>query len=445
MDGDGRILYVPLENRVRELDARLLLSLVAASANLQVVMGPKALLARNMPHLPHGIYAVKTLNKIDAEDMRFAIKYGHSPIAWDEEGPGQIVPEVYLKSIDDVAVQRTGRIYAWGEHQAAALSRKYPDAKGKIRALGNPRWDLLRPEFRAFFSPEADAIRAKFGRIILINTNFSSCNSMLTESQITSVADETGAFDRNDDADQRMLRNIIEFERQNFDDYMSLLPGLSAAFPQHTIIVRPHPTENHQRWKDFVVPFPNIQAVYEGTVIPWLLAADAVIQNSCTTGVEALTLGRVVVSYCKSSSPFHDLHLANAVCPRIHDETTLIDQLRRFISDPTTFSERYAVGRRTLAMHISRLDGETSSAAIVKSAIFYANKLEKQGAHFDRTFRMAQEFKPPHTNVYTRLKLPPISFDDLLAKASRFAKLRPNFAPAIKIAELYESCFYFGR
>ncbi|MGE4064678.1 MAG: surface carbohydrate biosynthesis protein [Rhodospirillaceae bacterium] len=446
MDGARRIIYVPLENRVREFDARLLLALRAASANFQVLLGPKWMHSLNAEGYPRGIFITKTLNKIDAADLRRAGGAGHALVAWDEEGPGQIVPEIYLKGIDDEAMGLVGRIYAWGGHQARALGRKYPAAKANIQTLGNPRWDLLRPEYRGYFAPEAAAIRARFGRFILINTNFSSYNAWHPDGakEIATLADETGAFKKDDEADQQVLSDIIEFEKQTFHHYAEMLPALSAAFPDHSIVVRPHPTENHERWHALTAPYPNVKTVYEGTVIPWLLAAEAVIQNSCTTGVEALTLGRPVISYCKTDSPLQEWHLANQVCYRVHDEASLIESLKKFIANPPMFGEANAAGRRTLAKHISCLAGETSTEAIVKSLISYANKYEKQATKLARTMTMAEGFKPYPVNKYRRLKLPIISAADVQERVIRITKLHPDIA-TVTISHIAESAFYFRR
>ncbi len=446
MDGGGRILYVPMENRVREFDARLLLALRAATANFQVLLGPKWMHAENAGVYPRGIFILKTLNRLDAVVMRLALKHGHVPVAWDEEGPGQIVPEIYLKGIDDEAAKLAGRIYAWGEHQATALARKYPHAKANIQAVGNPRWDLLRKEYRSYFAPEAEALRARYGRFILINTNFSSYNTWLRKGveEIRDIANEVGAFKKEDESDVSTLSEIIDFERQTFHHYAAMLPALSAAFPELRIIVRPHPTENHDRWRELAASYPNVEAVYEATVIPWLLAAEAVIQNSCTTGVEALTLGRPVLSYCRTDSPLQEWHLANQVCLRVETPEEMIGQVRKFIADPSSFAEANANGLRTLARHISRLDGETSTAAIVKSLAFYANKCEKQGAVFARKLALPQGLLPYKITKYQRHKLPPIPAQDVQDRVIRLSKLHPEIG-SITITHIADSAFYFRR
>lgn len=445
IDGDFRFLYLPVETKAREYDAKLLLTLVALRANFQVVFGPKWLLLTNLGRLPRGFFGFKTLNRMDASLMPAAIQRGHAVIGWDEEGPGQIVPEIYLKSINAEAVRHTQRIFAWGDHQAKALKGRFPDAASKIEVAGNPRWDILRPEHRGYFDAEAQALRAKYGRFILINTNFSTYNACFEEGvgAISKIAAATGTFKQDDAGDQDMLSRIHTFEQGTFESYAAVLPVLSRTFPGHTIIVRPHPTEQHDRWREICAPLPNVRAVYEGFVIPWIIAAEAVVQNSCTTGVEALTLGKPVVSYCKYDTPALEWHLANQVCPRVHDEAALVEFLSRFTADPSGFSAFNAGRRSVLSHHIAKLSGETSSAAIVKSLLFLANKCEKTGMQFDRAYPFGKVLEGYHKTDYMELKFPEVSSDALHQRVTRLSQSIP--LPACEVTQIANSCFLFRR
>ena len=72
------------------------------------------------------------------------------------------------------------RFFAWGNYHAEDV-RRATDLSDhrKILPGGSPRLDLLRPEFREFYRCEADKIRAKHGRIVLVNTNFHRFNHFL--------------------------------------------------------------------------------------------------------------------------------------------------------------------------------------------------------------------------------------------------------------------------
>ena len=442
--GDSRIIYLPVETRAREWDAKLLFALQATAANFQVVLGPKWMLTGSRDRFPRGLYGFKTLNKLDANGMRHAGALGHTVFAWDEEGPGQIRPDVYLKSIDGAAMEQAARIFTWGEHQAEMLARRFPEAAAKIETAGNPRWDILRPEYRNFFAADARALRAAHGPFILINTNFSTYNSWLPGG-VESLADigaQTGAFDPASEADKNMLKDIHDFEKGVFESYKAMLPALSRAFPERKIIVRPHPTEKQGVWSDMVAGFPNVAAVHQGGVIPWLLAADAVVQNSCTTGVEALTLGKPVVSYCAFETPLTEWHLTSHVTPRVTDENTLVDHLRRVIAEPARLAIVNEPGLRTLNPHIAQLSGATSAAVILKALHFLCMRLEKKGAVFGRKFEMAGGWRAPPINSYLRMKMPEVSADDLVQQVVRLTENHPQLG-RVKVTHLADSTFHF--
>lgn len=446
IDGDSRLLYVPVETRAREWDAKLLFSLAAAAANFQVVVGPKWLLNANTDLLPRGLFGCKTLNRIDASAMKAAAAAGHTIYAWDDEGPGQILPEVYLKNIDPAAIDYADRIFAWGEHQAKMLSRRFPHTASKIEVGGNPRWDILRPEHRGFFAAEAEALRAAHGRFILVNTNFGTFNSWWSEGleAITMVAAETGAFERTNEDDRRMLADVHDFEKGVFLSYDSMLAAVSAAFPDRTIVLRPHPTEKAEAWEKITASLPNVKTLREGAVIPWIMAAEAVVQNSCTTGIEALTLGVPVVSYCKHQTPLVEWHLASHVTPRASDEAALVNHLKQFLSDSSRFKSVNAQGIQILGRHIAKLDGETSAATILKALHFLARRREKHKVAFDRVFSLPKGLRPPPKTGYLDMKFPPVSGAELAQTISRLTRSHPRL-DRVSIMQIAESTFHMKQ
>ena len=56
------ILLIPVENQVRELDAKLLLACVAAERGLTSILGPKREVEFRIASLPRGIFLSKSFN-----------------------------------------------------------------------------------------------------------------------------------------------------------------------------------------------------------------------------------------------------------------------------------------------------------------------------------------------------------------------------------------------
>ena len=304
-------LYLPVEVAARELDGKLLLAAVAVGAGYEVVLGQKWLMQRNFGRMPPGIVLFKTLTAVDAKAMAAAHAAGHRIAAIDEEVPGLIARNEGLRWVAPPAVAASDLVFAVGEEHLEALLGKLPEQRAKYAAVGNPRWDLLRPEFAKSHAPEAARLRGEHGRFILINTNLGFTNSGKgTTDQMVRKLERGGKFDRRKPADAAFLEGHLRLERASLAGIKDLLPKLAAAFPQHKIIVRPHPGENAAPWKAIVGDVPRAEMVRQGSAVPWIMAAELLIHTYCTTGVEAFALGRPAICFRPADSPVLDNYLS---------------------------------------------------------------------------------------------------------------------------------------
>src|SRR3954467_1640279 len=174
----GRIVYLPIEITVRELDAKLLLAIEAVSRGCEVVLGQKWLIEANVPYMPPGLIMSKTLTKRDGLTSKLAKQHGYVTAAIDEEMPGLVASREKLRWVDPDTVAATDLLMCVGEDHRAAMIERFPETASRCRVVGNPRWDLLRPEIRNYYRPLAEALRRQHGRFILVNTNSGIVNSV---------------------------------------------------------------------------------------------------------------------------------------------------------------------------------------------------------------------------------------------------------------------------
>jgi len=327
---DGRtvtnpFLYLPVEVAARELDAKLLIAAFAVGAGYEAIIGQKWLMQRNFGRMPPGIVLFKTLTAIDAQAMQAAHAAGHRIASIDEEIPGLVARNEGLRWVAPAAVAACDIVFAVGDEHLEAMLWKHPEQRDKYAVVGNPRWDLLRPEFAQSHGPEVARIRAEYGRFILINTNLGFTNSGKgTTDQMVRKLERGGKFDRRKPADAAFLEGHLRLERASLAGIKGLLPELAAAFPDHRIIVRPHPSENAAPWQAIVAATPRAQMVRQGSAVPWILAADLLIHTYCTTGVEAFALGRPAICFRPAESPVLDNYLSPQInfSARTPDEVT---------------------------------------------------------------------------------------------------------------------------
>jgi hypothetical protein len=170
-----------------------------------------------------------------------------------------------------------------------------------IHVTGNPRSDMLRSELQPFYNDEMDQLKKLHGDFILINTNFNHVNAFFPAQNLFRPLDKTGAEPKFGKAAVGMSREyaagLRDHKQAIFDAFKDLIPQLSRAFPDHTLVVRPHPTENQDIYRQIAEDCKRVVVTNEGNVVPWLMATKAVIHNGCTTGIEAFVMGVPAISY----------------------------------------------------------------------------------------------------------------------------------------------------
>jgi surface carbohydrate biosynthesis protein len=333
-------LIIPVENQVRELDPKLLLTCIAVQRGFTVIIGSHREVDFRIASFPRSLYLNKSMTGRNLKMFRIMHKIGHEILTWDEEALVHLPAETYYsRRLSPVAIRYNSHLFAWGEDNAE-LWRQYPDlpADMPIHVTGNPRCDMLRPELRPFYKLEAEEIRKICGKFILVNTNFNHVNAFFPAQNLfrpLKSAVEVSQFGK---AAVGMSREYAEGLRDHkqaiFNAFKELIPTLDQAFPDHTIIVRPHPTENQQVYKDIAGGCQRVKVTNEGNVVPWLMATDVVIHNGCTTGVEAYMMGVPAVSYRAEIDERYDLgfyRLPNLISHQCFDVDQLLDTLKKIL------------------------------------------------------------------------------------------------------------------
>jgi len=293
----GPYLYLPIEIASRELESRVLLALLGMRSGMEVILGRKRLLHRNLRHMPKGVVLFKTLTMRDAEAMVEANAVGHGTVALDEEVPGLVATQEGLKWVMESAVAESDIILAAGADHETALRRKFPSHQRKFVVVGNPRWDLLRPELRGYYEAQAEAIRARHGRFFLVNTNFGGLNNVKgSPDRMLERLQATGRIDMTKASDVEFITATRRLQAANLAAIKNLVHTLPDRFPDHRFVVRPHPNERLDTWQEWTRDVPRVSVVRDGSAAAWILAAEALIHTHCTTGVEAFALEKPAVS-----------------------------------------------------------------------------------------------------------------------------------------------------
>jgi surface carbohydrate biosynthesis protein len=349
------LLLIPVENQVRELDPKLLLACVAARRGFSSVIGSRRELEFRIDAYPRSIYLSKSMTGRSLIFFRIARKFGHEIVTWDEEALVHLPPETYYsRRLHPEAIKLVSHLFAWGQDNVD-LWRQYPHLPAglPIHSIGNPRTDMLRPEMHSFYKEEVQALRQKYGDFILINTNFNHVNAFgadLNLFQPVAGPGEPAKFGR---AARGMSRDyaqgLWDHKQAVFKSFQQLIPKLEKAFPHLNIVIRPHPTERHDVYKEIAARCSRVQVTNEGNVVPWILATRVVLHNGCTTGIEAFVMGVPSISYRESVSEAYDngfYRLPNAVSHQCFDFEQLRDMVHQIMASqlgPADGQERQTI------------------------------------------------------------------------------------------------------
>ena len=358
-----------METKVREYHSKLLLGACATKAGFNVILGEQLELKRKLEYLPRGVMLEKGVTTHQADDLVRGQSMGNRLVAWCEEGLVYRNREAYLRDrICLPALELVDLFFAWGRHQAEDVLSKATNVGEKLVLAGNPRFDLLRPELRGLFRGEADELKRQHGAYVLIATNFGRVNHFRGPEFVSRLLDARGARATRELAD--FTEQWTNFLAEMYRRFLRMVPELAKALPDTTIIVRPHPSENRASWKQALANQPNVKVIHEGSVVPWILGADVLVHNSCTTGVEAYLLDVPVVSYRPLTSDTFDSKLPNAVSHQAFTSDDLIEVTRALIlngSIPESTAGEADGKRATLKTYVEGFEGAMASERIVES------------------------------------------------------------------------------
>lgn len=298
-----RPLLIPVENQVRELDPKLLLAIVAAKAGFKSYLGYRTEMDITISSFPKSIYLAKSFTERSNKMFNILSKLGHTICAWDEEALVHYPPDIYFtRRLSAEAIKHIEHLFAWGKDNEQ-LFRSYPHYPPDlpIHTVGNPRLDLLRPEFKSFYAGEIEKIKQQYGNFILFNTNFGNVNAHLPMHNLFLNKDEAGRYKDIGKGAVGMgyeyASGCASYKQDIFDKYLTLIDFISQMLPDKNLVIRPHPVESLSPYLDLAEKYPNIQVARKGNVIPWIHAADTLIHNGCTTAIESYLSKKLAIAY----------------------------------------------------------------------------------------------------------------------------------------------------
>ncbi len=440
-------LYIPVEIKVREIPAKILLAAVAARNGYKVILGRKAEISKYINSFPAGIFLGFGAQKNFTKEYSNLKKNGFAVAIMDEEGLVTFSDDIYKRlRLSDDTLNESALFLAWGKKQSNILNQ----APCPVYETGNVRFDILRPEFRHLLEKEVQSINERFGKTILINSSFGSCNHFDGKERYFTALKEKKIIQNKEDA--KFYKRYFELKENVFRAYMEAIPEIAKEFPDHTIIVRPHPSEDYDAWKDAARGADNVVIVHEGSIHPWLIACDAVIHHFCTTALEAFVSDTASIGY----RPFRDDKIENDLTYRgslpAETQKELMTALHKIVDGEIEDLQKIRKQQRpALKEHIENIEGPFAFENILKAfdrhAITTSTKISMCKVHMRKgrtllgnLYRFLKRGMRPYQKNYMDHKFSSLGKEEIESIISDIGKTVPGLEN-IKIKKIDKFCF----
>ncbi len=385
-EGLPRTLLLPVETTNREFDGKLLLAVKAIERGYTAVIGSHTALDAMLPAFPRAIYLSKAARSGSERVFDLLEGLGHVIVALDEEALVRLPDEAFHLRLDPTTFNRPRLLYAWGKSNAEVWRSYKAYGGAPIVEAGNPRIDMLRPEIREFNRDECEALRHEFGRFILLSSNFALVNHFIpghVRNLVGKTADETKAAP--------VKTGFMDHKRKLFAQFLAFVPDLAAAISPNRLVIRPHPSENKTAWEQAAGGAPNVTVIHRSSMAPWLMAAQALVHNGCTSAIEASVLGTPALAYRPQRSAF-DLELPNSLSVACGSVAALVAECRNRLAGDKPRAGGPTPEQSAIAeQHIASLTGRLAVDRILDSF-----------AEFGAVLAARQPSAPSKTGVLSR-------------------------------------------
>lgn len=317
-----KLIYLPVETKSREFDSKCLIALACAEKGAAVILSA---MGRSRMEIP-GVILLKSAAAFELPSILAMKKKHFKCTVIDEEGFVQTRNEKQRAlRYSQGTIDAVDQIFFNGSRERELLSTVYALPADKGIVTGNPRFDFYKPRFRSYYQKHASKLQKRHGRYILLPSRFGNVTPARKVGYLDFLK-KTRQIEAESDLD--IFRAFFEHSKKIYRAFLDLLPRLSEEFSQYTIVIRPHPSESKEAWLAAAAGHRNVKVIAEGPIGPWLLGADAVLHNGCTTGLEAFLMDRPVFSYMPYTSEEFDLKLPNNLSIQRYDEKSLFEDMK---------------------------------------------------------------------------------------------------------------------
>ena len=322
-------IYIPIEIKPREFVSQLLLSAELAKIGFRVYLGTKKAIDELVENKNNnkGVYLYKggggTINK-----FKRLSKLVESIAVLDQEiSPNTIESGVIIKNrFVKGCLKYVSRLYYVGpETRKKAVEVLEDIDPALIKDFGWPRVDVWKEDFHHIWNDQVKEIKTRFPQQFLLFSSDFGCNTEKLLYERCLALEKRGR--KKTAQDIIWFKDLYSNNYKKFLEFIDFLPLLDGDKNIPTIIIRPHPAEDHSSWEEKIKNLSNIHVVYEGDVSPWILASEGVLHRGCTSAIES-AISRKKFAMLSNFSVKYINSVASIISPKIES----LDSLKCWIN-----------------------------------------------------------------------------------------------------------------
>ena len=435
---------LPVETAARELDGMLYLALHLAARGLPSLLGERMVgrivkqAARPVLYFDSDQHVPTNSRILQAGGLVFNLNPEGQGIA--DNSPR------YQKNFARIA-EHVSTMLTFGQVQADILRGHIPEALHHVlKVTGHPSFDLATPAFLPYYASE-DIRRAHGDDYILVNTSFAFFNHVMGfENYVAMLARMPEWSVYATPEHQELLHAKRAHQEQVALGLVEVIGRLARA--GRRVVLRPHPGEGTAFYKEHLSGVDGVAIDKSGSARQWIATAGAVIHHDCTTGMEAMLLGKPVIQYGDPGAPGLTARLMADVGRPARSPEDVLHALDEGLRAEDVERFRQGIGPHLANLHqnasrtIAALAEELGqgSETWLPERLGPCGRLKVWRKHVSRVLRSKQPGRKGREARYALAKFPRLYRDEVLKRLVALRAIEPELPP-VAVDELCMDTF----
>lgn len=174
--------------------------------------------------------------------------------------------------------------FFWGSELHRSFECHSGMTANTLHLTGCPRFDFAAPRWRGLLQH----LRSGY---VLVNMNFPLVNPLFAKSPQAERETLVAAGWK-----MAYVDKLINDSEKILISYVELVRRLAVKLPQQQFLVRPHPFENANFYRESFSAFPNVTVDGEGSVLNVISNSTCVLHVNCGTAIESVMLEKLPIS-----------------------------------------------------------------------------------------------------------------------------------------------------